>query len=335
MATEKTERAHLRRLRTILTSARGRGLRALQKEELLELPRLYRFASSLFARLETRGDDPGTLEETRQVVARAHALLYRDLDKSTESLLQRLYRIFLVDSPRALRAEWRLLVLMLLLFYGLALVSYIAVAGNLELAFTLFDADMIANEIEQLRGTAEGEPFRGNFNFGWEESPGSAGWLMAHNIGVSIFFFAVGMVPPLFLWVLSTNGLMLGSYLGVASHWDQAAEISSILWCHGVLELEAIVLAGMAGLILIRAWIAPGVWSRAHAMKLESRRALLVLAPVFPMLVCAGLIEGFISPHAPTFIRIGVAVLTGTLLLSWFFFAGRSRAEPITARSRP
>ena len=48
------------------------------------------------------------------------------------------------------------------------------------------------------------------------------------------------------------------------------AEISSILWCHGTIELQMIALAGMAGLVLIRAWIAPGPWSRARAMALES-----------------------------------------------------------------
>lgn len=314
---------HLDRLRDLLARARGDGLRRLEEEDLLALPRLYRYASTRHSRLETRGVDPGALEESRRLLVHAHALLFRDLERSDEPLPRRVRHLFLVESPRTIRAEWRLLLLMLLLFYGLALASYVAVAGNLALGFTLLDPDTIAHEIEQLRATADGEPFRGNFTFGWEESPSSAGWLMAHNIGVSFFFFAAGLVPPLFVWVLSANGLMLGTYLGVASHWNQAGEISSILWCHGVLELEAIVLAGLAGLVLIRAWIAPGVWSREHAMKLESRRALRILAPIVPMLVCAGLIEGFVSPHAPTWVRVAVAVVTGILLLGWVLFAGR------------
>jgi hypothetical protein len=110
-----------------------------------------------------------------------------------------------------------------------------------------------------------------------------------------------------------------------------------------VLEIQAIVIAGMAGLILLRAWIAPGAWSRTYAMQLELPRALHVLAPAFPMLFVAGLIEGFISPHAPTNLRMLVAVITGIAFLSWLFLAGRRDQEndtrptsrtPLASRSR-
>ena len=311
------------RLETLLRQVRKRGLGSLADEELRDLPRLYRFASSLFARLETRGDDPATLEKVQGLVSAAHAVLYRDHGEVPASPWQRLRRLYFEEAPRALRAEWRLFCCSLALFYGLALVSYLAVTRRLELAFTLFDPGAVANEISQLRALAPDESFRGNFTFGLGESPGTAGAIMAHNIGVSLVFFAAALVPPLFFYVLATNGLMLGTYTGVAAHWDQAGSISSILWCHGTLELQAIVLSGLAGLILVRAVVAPGCWSRAHAMRLESRRALLILAPMFPMLVAAGLIEGFISPHAPLVARVAVALTTGAMFLYWLLFAGR------------
>jgi uncharacterized membrane protein SpoIIM required for sporulation len=305
---------------------RRRGLASLSTEELRDFPRLYRFASSLFARLETRGDDPATLEKVRGLIGGAHAVLYRDHGEVPASLWRRLWRLYLVDAPRALRAEWRLLCCSLALFYGLALVSYLAVTRRLELAFTLFDPSAVASEIAQLRALAPGESFRGNFTFGLGESPGTAGAIMAHNIGVSLLFFGAALVPPLYVYVLATNGLMLGTYTGVAAHWDQAGSISSILWCHGTLELQAIVLAGLAGLVLVRAIAAPGFWSRTHAMRLESHRALLILAPMVPMLILAGLIEGFISPHAPFAARIAVAVSTGAAFLYWLLFAGRQQS---------
>jgi uncharacterized membrane protein SpoIIM required for sporulation len=124
------------------------------------------------------------------------------------------------------------------------------------------------------------------------------------------------------------NGLMLGTYTAVAAHWGQGLAISSILWCHGVLEIQAIVLAGAAGLVLVRAWIAPGPWSRRHAMSLESARAWRLLAPVFPMLFVAGTIEGFVSPHAPTEVRVAVAVLTGIGLVAWIALGGRRIGSP-------
>jgi len=323
VAITREETRHLDRLNTLLERSGRRRLRELSEDELVELPRLYRFASSLLARLETQGSDPGLRQATRDLVRRSHTLLHRPLERDRRSLGRRTLELLLVDSPRALRAEWRLLVGTLAFFYGLAGIAFAAVSQDLELAFTLLDPAAVANEIQQLEATREGEPFRGNFTFGLGDSPGTAGWILAHNMGVSVLFFVSGLVLPLFLYVLASNALMVGTYTAVAAHWDQGWAISSILWCHGMLELQAIVIAGMAGLVLVRPWFAPGPWSRAEAMRRGTRRALLVLAPVFPMLLIAGLIEGFISPHAPTAVRLTVAAVTGALFLGWLLLAGR------------
>lgn len=323
MVTERRELRELARLRTLLGRARTGGVRALDEEELRALPALYRFASGLYARLEAQGTEPGTLEATGDLVRRTHALLYRDLERAPRSRLRGVFELLWVEAPQALRAEWKLLALTLVFFYGLAVLAYAAVSHNLELAFSLLDPQVVAGQIEQLRNTPAGEPFQGNFTFGLGESPQVAGWILAHNMGVALLFFASGLVTPFFVYMLATNALMVGTYTAVAAHWDQGAAISSILWCHGAIELQALVLAGLAGLVLVRAWIAPGPWSRTHAMKLESRRALRILAPVLPMLFVAGLIEGFISPHAPTAVRLTVAVATGAAFVGWAVFAGR------------
>ena len=124
---------------------------------------------------------------------------------------------------------------------------------------------------------------------------------------------------------------MVGTYTAVAGHWGQAGSISSILWTHGVLEIQTLVLVGTAGLVLVRAWVRPGAYTRAHAMVRESERALALFAPAFPLLVIAGLIEGFISPHAPLAVRLAVAVASGVGLVAWVALGGREdgvRAAP-------
>lgn len=309
--------------RLVARAGARRKRREVTGPELCELARRYRQASSLHARLETSGDDPRSLDELRQVLGRAHALLYRPLERDPRPRWRRAWHYLMVRSPRTLRGEWRLLVFSFGLFYGLVALAWVVVSDDLGLAFGLLDAGMVARQLEQLEALAPGEPFRGNFTFGLGESPGAAGAIMANNLGVAVVFFGSGLVPPLFLYVLATNGLMVGTYTAVAGHYGQAGAISATLWCHGTLELQAIVLAGMAGLILVRGWLAPGPWSRRHALRLESRRALEVLAPVFPLLVVAALIEGFVSPHAPLATRVAVAVLTGGLFLAWLFLAGR------------
>ena len=316
----------------ILREAGSRGPRGLSERALDELPRLYRFASSLQARLETSGDDAAALARLRPLLFATHGILHREVAPVSGTWLGRIRRLFLVDAPRTIRAEWPLLLASLVLLYGLAAASYGLVQSELGLAYSLMDPSMVADEIEQLRSVEAGGAFRGNFDFGTGASSFAAGRVMGNNVKVSLLFFASALVPPLYLFVLAKNALMLGTYLAVAAHWNQAGSISSILWCHGTLEIQAIVLAGTVGLVLLRGIAVPGPWSRAYALRLAGLRSLRLLAPVFPMLVLAGLLEGYVSPHAPTGVRVLVAIASGVLLLAWVTCSGREPADAGVSR---
>jgi uncharacterized membrane protein SpoIIM required for sporulation len=319
---DEAERA-LTRLSALVVRARREGWRGLSDEELEAFPHLYRRVSTLVAEEETAGQDEAELRRRRALLLEAHTL-YRARSGSARELLRGLWRLYLVEVPRTVRAEWKLVASSFALLYGLSVLAALLVRSDLELAFSLTSPEMIGTEIAQLSKSAgAGEPFRGNFTFGLGESPMTAGWIMAHNMLVGVLFFGAGLVPPLFVMLLALNGLMLGSYTAVAMHWGQGWQISSILWCHGTLEIQAILLAGAGGLVLVRGWVAPGSWTRRHALTLESARALRLLAPVFPMLFLAGTIEAFVSPHAGQGVRLAVAGLSLVLMVLWFGFGGR------------
>jgi len=328
----RTSDPTLARFAELCRRASRDGIRSLDRKDLADLPRLYRYAATRLARVETAGRDPAAARALRAELARGHAILFEGLERDARPWLARILEFFLAECPRAIRAEWRPLAASFAFVYGLALVSYFAVAADLDLAWSLLDPGTVASEISQLQRTTDGEPFRGNFTFGLGDSPKTAGWIMTHNMGVGGVFFASGLIPPLFALVLGMNGLMVGTYTAVAAHWGQGLEISSILWCHGTLEIQAFVLAGAAGLVLVRGLVMPGPWTRTHALRLGARRAWRLLAPVFPLLFCAGLIEGFISPHATTPVRFGVAVVSGLALIAWALLGGRGGEADAPAR---
>lgn len=322
---------HLARFSVLCAKAARSGVRALSATETAEFPRLYRYAATRLAQVETLGRDPATARALRAQLARGHALLFDGLERDPRSVFARALDLFLHVAPSTIRSEWRAIALATALVYGLAIASYVAVRGDIDLAWSLLDPAMVAQEIKQLQETPPGEPFRGNFTFGLDASSLNAGWIMAHNMGVGVTWFASGLVPPLYAYVLATNGLMLGTYTAVAAHWDQGTEISSILWCHGTIEIQALVLAGAAGLVLVRGLVMPGPWTRSHALRLGARTSWRLLAPVFPLLFCAGLIEGFVSPHAPTNVRLAVAAASAIVLVAWVGLGGR-RASAAPAR---
>ncbi len=317
----------------MLAFVRTRGLKKLGPDQLSELSGLYRYACTQLARRESRGESAQSLARYRSLASSAHGVLFRGLDKSGQSFWRRTSELLLAEAPRAIRAEWKLLLASFTFMYGLALASYYAVSNDLSLAFSLLNPGAVSNEIAQLTELAPGESFRGNFTFGLGESPETATLIMFHNMAVGVLFFAAALIPPLYIGILATNGLMLGTYTAVAGHWDQAGSISSILWCHGVIEIQAIVLAATAGLVIVRGVVAPGARTRGFAIKHESRKAWTLLAPVFALLFISGLIEGFISPHMPASTRIAVAILTGIGLILWVAIGGRSSTG--TARVEP
>ena len=206
---DETDLEHLRELRNLVRRLRSGGRRD-RPRRVEDFPRLVRHAASTLARLETRAESPQLTAQVRKLLSEAHGLQYQRPRTAPGTLLGRIWTLLMVDAPRTLRAEWRLLALTVILIYGLAALAFVAVARDLDTAPSLLSPAMVAQEIGQLEATAEGEPFRGNFTFGLGESPQTAGWIMVHNMGVGVIFFASALLPPVYLMVLSQNGLMLG-----------------------------------------------------------------------------------------------------------------------------
>jgi len=93
---------------------------------------------------------------------------------------------------------------------------------------------------------------------------------------------------------------------------------------HGVIELSCIFIAGGAGLLIGTALLMPGDLLRADALKSRGMEAVRLIVGCVPLLVVAGIIEGFISP-APIspMIKIGIGLITGIALYGYLFLAGR------------
>lgn len=121
--------------------------------------------------------------------------------------------------------------------------------------------------------------------------------IMTNNLAVALMACATGMLAGLgTIYMMAFNGLLI-AVVGAACH---RAGMSVSLWSfvapHGVLELPAIFIAGGAGLVLARAVIMPGSLPRLESIAEAGRDAVGLFLGVLPLLVIAGVIEGFVSP---------------------------------------
>ncbi|MGI4758098.1 MAG: stage II sporulation protein M [Janthinobacterium lividum] len=151
--------------------------------------------------------------------------------------------------------------------------------------------------------------------------PAASASIMTNNLTVTFATFAGGITAGLLtVYLLFENGLLLGVIGTACAQHGMGLALWSFVAAHGSLELPAIVLAGAAGLRIAGGIVVPGLLRRREALVLAAMEAVQLLAGTIPMLVVAGIIEGFLSPSsAPRAIKFGVCAVLLTLQWVWLF----------------
>ncbi|HEX8707921.1 MAG TPA: stage II sporulation protein M [Pyrinomonadaceae bacterium] len=300
------------RLEDLLKLLDHSSLRRLRREEVRELGRIYRRTASDLAIARAESRDPRLVNYLNSLVIRAHGRIYRADAQGGRRLREFFTRTF----PQTFRRTWRYTALAFLTFLVCGVIAYIGTSRDPEFS-----------------GFAGIDPgFRyviGQRVHWWERlnsfsQVGSAG-IMANNIWVMFQAFALGaMFGVGTLYVMIFNGAMVGAVLALTHKAGFSFDLITFMVGHGVIELSCIFLAGGAGLLIGSALLLPGDLSRADALKTRGLEAVRIIAGCVPVLVVAGIIEGFISPAAVSpVIKFGIGIGTGLALYGYLFLAGR------------
>lgn len=291
------------------------NIASLSAEELQELGRLYRQATSDLA--VARRDYPGhnVTIYLNSLVAQGHAAVYRGRSTS----LSRIGRYFTHSIPRTFRQTLIFTLISFAVFTIPALLACVIAFRSPDEGAQLMPG--IAQRIEDIRNKEQW----------WNEineigNAAGAGFIMTNNIRVSILAFAGGMLLGLLtIYVLYFNGLMFGIIVGAAHSLDFADKLWAFVAPHATLELSMIFISGGAGLQLAWAIAHPGLLTRRAALTVAARRAGILMGLVILILIVAGLIEGFISPSGlPLWFKFAVSIGSGIALYCYLFLAGRS-----------
>ncbi len=304
---------------TLLLNRSSSGLVGLSAEELQELGRLHRQVASDLAVARRDFANHPVSEYLNGLFGRSHAQVYRE--KSTR--LRGIVAFFTHTFPRTFRATWGYTLASFLMFFLPAVVSF--VIGYRDIEGVLLLMPELQDTITDIQNEREW----------WKDmdevgSPAASSFLMLNNIRVAFVAFAGGVTLGLLtLYILTLNGILLGSVAGVAQRFDFADNLWGFVAAHGTIELSVIFIAGGAGLQLGWSIVRPGLLTRRAALVVAARRAIQLLFGCVPLLVIAGTIEGFISPSSvlPLWFKLFVSFSSGVALYGYLLLSGREKHD--------
>lgn len=305
------------RLEVLLHLLDRMTLRRLHREEVRELGRIYRRTASDLAIARAESRDPRLVNYLNSLVIRAHGRIYR----ADAQGRQRVRDFFGRDFPVAFRRTWR----------------YTATAFGVFLLFSVifFFGTRLDPDFSEFAGISPffRELVINNRTHWWEDlnkaNQIGSSQIFTNNIRVTFYAFALGAMFGLgTLYVLAFNGAMFGAIMALTYRAGFGNDLLAFVVGHGVIELSCIFIAGGAGLLIGTALLMPGNLTRADALKSRGLDAVRLIVGCIPLLVIAGIIEGFISP-APIspVIKFTVAGVTGVALYLYLLLAGREATE--------
>lgn len=300
------------------------NLRGISPEEVREIGLLYRAITSDLALAQRDYPHHEITRYLNQLMARAHAIVYQ----SGPHDVGRVRQFIKIGFPQAYRQILPFVLVAAGLFILPGLIAGIAAYLNPDAARWILPPE-VQGVIESVEA---GELWT---DIPIQERPYAASFIATNNIRVSIFAFASGVLAGVVTsWLMILNGLILGGLTGITAHYGIGFELWTFVIGHGVIELSVIMIAGGTGLMLGWSIINPGLLRRRDALYVAANKVIYLVLGCIPLLLIAGLIEGFLSPAAGVHwsVKWGVGIGSGIILYGYLLFSGRHEKKVIARR---
>lgn len=301
---------HWARLTELVERSHQRGFESLSHRELQELGLLYRQTATDLASAREDPTSHTLSVYLNELLGRAHNLVYMGRRGGPGRVAQFYAREF----PQVFRETFP---------YTL-------------LAFCVFLAGMVAGGLATLAQAQFSRYFLGpemsdtiERRVDWTHSivaikPLASSGIMTNNLSVAIATFGFGILAGIgTLYMMFFNGMVMGVILAACWQAGMLPKILTFIVGHGSLELPAIFIAGGAGLLIAKGLLFPGLLPRRVSLADAGAKAVRLFLGVVPLLIVAGLVEGFISPSSLSWtLKSALGAALFTLLVAYVTLPG-------------
>ncbi|HLO88291.1 MAG TPA: stage II sporulation protein M [Nostocaceae cyanobacterium] len=274
------------RLDALLKKIEQKGLKSLRSPEVRELGSLYRSVAADLARTRTQQLGNTLSQSLQNLTTRAYSQIYQGSRRQEWRSIIEFYRWGL---PSVIQQTLFYTLLATLLFLlGTLIAWWYAWRDPVFMSLIVPERliDMVQNERKLWMGSILGS------------EPLASTGIMINNLVVSFRAVAGGITAGIFTaYLLFFNGLLIGAIGTLVGQNNLAYPFWAFVFPHGSLELPSIFFAGGAGFLLAKAILFPGQYRRLDALKLYGSQAIQLVFGIIPLLVIAGMIEGFFSPN--------------------------------------
>lgn len=143
-----------------------------------------------------------------------------------------------------------------------------------------------------------------------------------NNLRVGFYMYVYGILGGVgTLYILFKNSVMVGAFQYF--FYEQGVFWESVrgIWIHGSMEIFAMVVESMAGLILGASILFPATFSRYESFKIGVKKSIKIVISTFPFTILAGFLEGYVtrwSNAMPNLISIAIILITLSAIVFYY-----------------
>ncbi|MDR2109847.1 MAG: stage II sporulation protein M [Spirochaetaceae bacterium] len=283
-------------------------------------PRAFRELTQDLNIARAHGFDPSIIERLNHLVLEGSQILYGHHGVSLRGPADFLFRTF----PRTVRAQWRGLGAVHLIFYGLSLFIALACVRFPDLVYDLISGEEAAY-IERMYDPS-GEYFlKPRFI---SADADMFGFYIYNNISIAFKIFGAGILAGFgSLLTLCFNAVFMGAAAAHVINLGFSEPFFSFAAGHSSLELTGILLSAQGGLLLgYRLFVTRGL-SREASLRAAGKTAVPLIAGSALLLFLAAVVEAFWSSRheIDPVIHYAAGIAGWVCLALYFIFAGRKK----------